>query len=313
MIKCTFSDVLERDMDLLFLEEFAGSQEFLDLFLEPIGLSGAGLLAVEQSKTDIVLGESDITLIVQKGGKNYGILIEDKIDAIAQENQSGRYIERGEKGQENGDFQEFFVFIVAPQKYLDANAEAKKYHHSVTYEKCLEYFKSKNDNRSIFKAQQIEQAIEKQKRGYQAIEDKAVTAFWDNYISYQEINYPRLLLISKRGPKGSNAKWPIFRTSLNNCSIYHKSDKGFVDLEFSGRGDKTEYIKKILSDRYGNLWDNDLLVEKTGKSAVLRIRVPKMDFREKFENYSNEINEVFDAVDKLYSILDEIAIDIFSV
>lgn len=38
MINCKFSDVSERDMDLLFLEELASSSEFLNIFLSKIGL-----------------------------------------------------------------------------------------------------------------------------------------------------------------------------------------------------------------------------------------------------------------------------------
>ena len=36
MIDCKFSDVSERDMDLLFLEEIASSQDFLNIFLSKI-------------------------------------------------------------------------------------------------------------------------------------------------------------------------------------------------------------------------------------------------------------------------------------
>ena len=37
-----------------------------------------------------------------------------------------RYILRGQKGIEQGDFTKFYVFIVAPQKYLSKNSEANK-------------------------------------------------------------------------------------------------------------------------------------------------------------------------------------------
>lgn len=127
MIKCIFSDVSERDMDLLFLEEFVSSEEFLHIFLSKISLENANICSVEQSKTDVQFGESDMTVIVEKGSIKYGLLIEDKIDAIAMPNQSGRYMERGELGKKNGDYEQFFVFIVAPESYLQQNDEAKKY------------------------------------------------------------------------------------------------------------------------------------------------------------------------------------------
>ncbi len=96
MIECRFSDVSERDMDLLFLEEMVSSQEFLNIFLSKINLPDATVCSVEQSKVDVEYGESDMTVIVEKSSNKYGLLIEDKIDAIAMPNQSGRYIARGE-------------------------------------------------------------------------------------------------------------------------------------------------------------------------------------------------------------------------
>lgn len=37
MPRCKFADVSEHDMDLLFLEEFVVSQEFLNLFTAKVG------------------------------------------------------------------------------------------------------------------------------------------------------------------------------------------------------------------------------------------------------------------------------------
>ena len=78
-----FRDILEHDMDMLILEEFACSNEFAKIFLNKIGVSGAKLLLTWQSKTDSELGESDITVVFKHGDKKIALLIEDKIDAIA--------------------------------------------------------------------------------------------------------------------------------------------------------------------------------------------------------------------------------------
>lgn len=95
MVPCIFNDVSERDMDLLFLEELASSPKFLQIFLSKTPLKKAVVCSTEQSKTDVQFGESDMTVIVEEDGDKYGLLIEDKIDAVAMPNQSGRYIERG--------------------------------------------------------------------------------------------------------------------------------------------------------------------------------------------------------------------------
>ena len=131
VIQCTFADVTEHDMDLLFLEEFVCSKIFLDLFTQQIGISNARVLSVHSSLTDSVLGESDMTVILDGGGKRIGLLIENKIDAIAMPEQAARYNLRGEKGIARGDYESFFVFIIAPQNYLDRNDEAQKYPYKV--------------------------------------------------------------------------------------------------------------------------------------------------------------------------------------
>lgn len=310
MVKCIFSDVSERDMDLLFLEEFASSKEFLHIFLSKIGLENACVCSVEQSKTDVQFGESDMTVIVEKGGAKYGLLIEDKIDAIAMPNQSGRYMERGELGKKNEDYQQYFVFIVAPESYLGQNDEAKKYPHQVTYEECLEYFLSKKDNRSNFKAQQIEQAIHKQKHGYQVVEHAAVTDFWDKYITYKEQHYPDLWLVSKRGPKGFNARWPYYNTVLKNIVIHHKSESGFVDMEIPGIADNITDLEKQLTQQLGDLCAKGVVLVKTGKSASLRMKVPELDFAQPFEIYKDKIDLCFETIQKLSEIAKEMSIKI---
>lgn len=308
MVNCIFSDVSERDMDLLFLEEFVSSEEFLHIFLSKISLENANICSVEQSKTDVQFGESDMTVIVEKGGIKYGLLIEDKIDAIAMQNQSRRYMDRGELGKKNGDYQQYFVFIVAPQSYLQQNDEAKKYPHQVTYEECLQHFLSKKDNRSNFKAQQIEQAIHKQKHGYQVVEHAAVTDFWDKYITYKEQHYPNLWLVSKRVPKGFNARWPYYNTVFKNIVIHHKSESGFVDMEIPGVADKIILLEKYLTNLLGDLSAKGVVLVKTGKSVALRVTVPELDFAQPFNEHESEITKCFEAIEKLSELAKEISI-----
>ena len=307
MINCKFSDVLERDMDLLFLEELASSVEFLNIFLSKIGLENADIIEVEQSKVDMEYGESDMTLIVEKDNKKHGILIENKIDAIAMPNQYGRYVERGKIGVKNSDYDDFFVFIVAPSEYLSTNDESKKYPHRVSYEECFEYFKSKIDARSAFKTQHIEQAINKQKHGYQVVEHSDVTDFWDKYITYKEQNYPQLWLVSKRGPKGRYSSWPHFNVAVDNMFIYHKAESGFVDLTVSGMGDKLAQLEIMLTSVIGSLTDRGITLVKTGKSAALRIVVPVINFTEPFDKYIDVLPECFEAVQKLTNLASEIS------
>ena len=148
----------------VFLEEFVCSKAFLDIFTSLVGIKYARVISVYSSKTDVSLGESDMTVVIECNGEKIGLLIEDKIDAIAMPEQATRYNKRGQKGIERGDYARFFVFIIAPSKYLSQNAEAQKYPNKVEYETIVSYFESINDARTPFKIQQIKQAIDKQKK-----------------------------------------------------------------------------------------------------------------------------------------------------
>ena len=58
----------------------------------------------------------------------YQDIIEDKVDAIDMDEQHGRYLKRGEVAVKRGDYIDFFVFIICPDKYYEINDEAKKYY-----------------------------------------------------------------------------------------------------------------------------------------------------------------------------------------
>lgn len=233
-----FLDIIERDIDMLILEEVVSSQEFANIFFAKVGLSNATIVSVEHSKTDIELGESDITIIVQIADKKHCLLIEDKIDAVAQPEQCKRYFQRGELGIKTEEYDSFDVFIVAPEKYLIHDEEASKYPNKVSYEEMVAYFKNKIDIRSKFKLTQLEQAIYSQKSGYKVVEVSSVTDFWNKYIDYQEEFYPQLISVNNRGPKGARSTWPTYKTVHKEVTIVHKTEKGYVDLSFRGAYDK---------------------------------------------------------------------------
>ena len=165
-MKIQLDSVYERDMDFLFMRKLAHDKDFVRQFF----LSGRELIEKGYDKADFSIinvahsvmtedGESDIEAVLSIEGKKVALLIEDKIDAIAQPEQASRYRERGNKGLADGDYDEYYIFIVAPKIYLNTNDEARNYPYSVSYEEVLNYFENKNDSRSVFKASQIKQAI----------------------------------------------------------------------------------------------------------------------------------------------------------
>lgn len=306
---CKFSDVLEKNMDLLFLEEFASSPDFLKMFLSKIHIESAKVIEIEQSKVHSEFGESDMTVIIEVNGKKHGLLIEDKIDAIAMPEQYERYVIRGNIGIENGDYESFDVFIVAPEKYLNDNIEAHKYPNQIKYEDCADYFRKQTDPRSFFKLQQIEFAINKQKNSYQVIEHAAVTDFWERYIAYQKEHYPHLWLSTSGGSKGSRASWPRYRVHIKGLYMLHKSEFGFIDLTFPNCGEKTVELKSVLEKHLGDLTEIGVSLHQTKKSAALRVVVPVLNFKHPFEEVAVEVTKCFEGIEKLTAISERLPAD----
>ncbi len=294
-----FRDILEHDMDMLILEEFACSKEFSRIFLNKINICDAKVLSTWQSKTDSELGESDMTIVFEWNDKKIALLIEDKIDAIAMPEQPARYVLRGNKGVADGEYDLYYVFIVAPQEYLEKNEKAKEYPNRVSYEEIKVYFENLSDARSSFKLAQISLAIEKQKNGYQVVKNTVVTDFWNKYVEYKNAYYPNLNLAVYSDIKPTNGVWPHFRSNTVGTFIYHKSNKGCVDLTYSRIADKIDDIKKILISVIGNYYEQGYEVVKTGKSCAIRIKVPVVTFSEPFDNQKDYIDQAFSAVEKL--------------
>ena len=290
--------ITERDMDLLFVESALTDPGFCHLLISRTDLSGKPLqvLNAELSKSDSDLGESDITVVIDVEGNKYGLLIEDKIDAIAMPEQHGRYIKRGEKGVKAGEYKDFRVFIFCPEKYYKNNDEAKLYEHLLTYEECKKYFDSKDDPLSAFRSQQIEQAITKAKKPPVINVDEKANAFLRQYIAYQKENYPSLDLSTQ---EDNNGWWTDYRTELGSVYINHKIQEGFVDLTFTKASDKVDKAK-IIADWARQHKISDATVVKTKKSAMIRIHVPKLDIIKGFDSVDkDELNQCFDAIKEL--------------
>lgn len=297
-----FRDILEHDMDMLFLEEFACSETFCRIFLDKIGIGSSSLLLTWQSKTDEEWGETDMTVLFIYKGKKIALLIENKIDAIAMPEQPARYVLRGDKGISNNEYDEYYIFIVAPQEYLNKNEKAKEYPNRVSYEEIRNYFTLMNDLRSGFKIAQINFAIEKQKKGYQAVKNSLVTEFWGKYIEYKNTYYPNLDLVNNNNIKPTNGVWTYFRTDDSRSGIYYKSNMGYADLTFKGQANKIEEIKMIVVKTIGNYYEKGLNIVKTGKSCAIRKIVPVVDFSKSFDSQKDNIKLSFEAVEELARI-----------
>ena len=302
MSSVQFKKIYEQNMDLLILEECIADPNFTAIFLKEVGLS-ADYTAINgiHSYSDAD-GESDITLILQYPHERVALLIEDKIDAPVMPQQSARYQKRGQSGKDEGLFERFFVILAAPNSYVAEHAgnSGADYPHHVSYERLLEHFEADCSPRSQFKAEMIRCALEGKKRGYQVKEVKPVTEFWTALRSYCNDRYPQLELTGSDSPKGANALWPEFRTSLRGCRVFYKSNKGCVDLEFPKYGEQIGKLHSLLD----GLMDAEMSLQQTGGAAVVRIRNDRwnVSFTQPFLVHQSEIDEVLHAVSRLCGI-----------
>jgi len=302
-VKVEYCTVEERDMDTLFLEAFASDKGFLKLFIDKVEVlkdnDSLNVVNVELSKSDND-GESDITVILEDSNKKIGLLIEDKINAAAMDEQCKRYSIRGKKGIKNGDYSEFHVFIVAPQKYYDSNEEAKKYDHYVSYEECLEYFKSQNSCMSNIWTQQIDQAINKAQRQSNVTYNPGRMEFLRRYIEYQNEHYTGELDIANNPDNAGAGGWVHYRVKLSHAYILHKAERGFMDLTFSGAEEKKASIFELMESKIHQLGFENVKCFATGKSMSYRINVPIIDFDKPFDECNKaDLNICFEAAKQL--------------
>ncbi|MBQ0052227.1 MAG: PD-(D/E)XK nuclease family protein [Treponema sp.] len=306
-VKVNYCAVEERDMDTLFLEAIGSDENFLKLFTDKIeelkACSSIEILSIELSKTDND-GESDITVVLQADDRKLALLIEDKINAPAMENQCERYTIRGNKGKKDKVYDDFFVFIVAPQKYYAGNDEAKKYEHFVSYEEFKNYLETKDDVLSEIWKQQFEQAIEKGKRQSNVTYRPKCVEFLRNYIAYQKENYPDKIEIATTLDNSKAGGWIRMRVNLDNAFIYHKMERGYMDLNISGAKDRANLCKAML-DNIRKMGFEKLLCVETGNSMSYRYEVPIINNSEDFSKINkDDLNYSFEKAEKLVELAD---------
>ena len=298
-MKFIADSVRERDMDFLIMRLLADNYDFLSFVLEKLKLPQMQLESIQHSFRSED-GESDVTAILKKqNGALHAILIEDKIDAPAMPDQCKRYEQRGFKGKNNGLYDDFSVLLMAPQAYLSTNAEAQKYPNRISYEEILHFVFEDSFDKWV-----IEEAIRSKESGYIPVEDQIITRFWQDYYAFVEKEYPILTPYRYDGPRGSAANWATFRIRRKGMKIQYKSDRGFMDLEIASYAER---MRDFCMDNV-DILESDMIVAKAGKSLAVRIIVPKIIFRQPFEQCEADMRKCLDAATRLQKIADMIIV-----
>lgn len=294
-----FKKIYEHDMDLLIIEEFVSDRNFARIFLDKLQLSDDYTVQKAYHSLSDSDGESDITLILQYPDRKVALLIEDKIDAQSMPEQSERYHKRAQNTISRGEYDCYYVMLVAPSAYHreHENDRNAAYKHRVSYEELREYLGTQPHMRAAFKIAMIDCALKEKKLGYQVQEVPAVTGFWIKLRQFCKEDYPQLSMVGEDTPKGAAASWPEFRTSLGTIKVIYKSQKGYVDLEFPKYGDN---VADLLLKIKGNMV-SPMQIWKTGKSASVRISNDRwiLDFSQDFDKCKDIVSEVLQAVSTL--------------
>ena len=292
----SIGNVYERDIDLYIINKFLNDSKFKELFLKKINCQNYQVCKCLHSFSD-EHGESDITIILENDNRKIGLLIEDKINAKAMPEQYKRYILRAEKQKHEGLFDNYYIFIIAPKSYIDSNNEAQKYDNKISYEEILDYISG-----DVYGESLIKKAIEEKKKGYDVVENKAVTLFWEKYYEMVENRFSDLKLNRYEGARGSDANWPIFFTPIEKIQIFHKSDRGFVDLTIRS---VSQYYFEVY-DIVKNVLKENMTLQKTGKSLAIRIVVPKIDFKKDFKEQEENVIKCLEVVRELQKFMRKI-------
>jgi len=290
--------VSERDVDLLILEEMIVDPSFREWLAGEAGLSipaAADFVGAWHSVWDPLLGESDLVALWRfPDARRHALLLENKINAPAQPSQAERYLERGRKGVQTNDWDDFRTCVVAPARYLESTSKTAAYMSQVSYELVRDRLQAKGDprKRAAYRASVIESAIQQQRRGYSPEIDESVSGFWREFWRLSLEHCPRIGMTEPE-PKPAGAGWIWTRPPElgGRRWIAFKLANGVVDLQLDGAADRAVEIDQICRSRLGG----EVRAVRTGKSTSLRLEVEPVDVMSDFEDQRAVILSVLDA------------------
>lgn len=283
--------VQERDIDLLIIEELNVSLEFCDWFVNQLGLEKpSSKIKAFRSISDYGLGETDILISCQTRSKTKFILVENKIDASFQDNQFERYKERGDNYVNNNKCDEYQIVLIAPRSYCETQSSFSSF---ISYESIKKFFTDQNEARSNYKGEILSIAIEKERRGYKAINSIPVQAFWKSYYEFKNSNYKGFRM-NKPDVVPYNSDWiQLLSERIKGVTFYHKLEKGFIDATIKENPD----LKSKLP--------NWIEIVEHKKSISFRVKCCELNRTKSFSAQIEKVSDCFDKLIKLESWLHE--------
>lgn len=286
------ASVAERDIDVLLMEEFHVSDDFVAWFCGELGLHGVAPAGAWHSLSDTD-GESDLLLRVLKDGRRIGILIENKVAAPEQDLQAERYHLRGIRSREQGKLDDYVTVMCAPKRYLDALSQDSVYQHRVSYERIAAWFDEQKGRRAAWRHHIMLEAIEQGRRGYAMAVNSVITGFHQAYWEYLRRRHPRIQMARPKN-RGNKSNWIILkgRDFPKTVNMHHKFDQQVMEIGFSKR--KIADIFALKAD-----WPDDVAVVQKGETASLAISIPAIDMNIGLEAQLPAVEKALDAAYRL--------------
>ncbi len=268
----SFRYLVERDADFAIISAFERNVSVRKLFLENYRELDAKIIETRhsymQQEIDYSFGESDIIFIMEDANGKFAILIEDKIKANAQPNQSKRYEDRAKSLEKTEKLTGTKIFLCAPDFYLKADSEnTKGYENQISYEKICNVI-SEGLEKDILETASKNRAC--------AVADAGVTSFWIALRAIVNKYYKdRLRMKGVPKEKSSGSVWQEFETGIKGCALYMKVNSRIIELEFKQMGEKLDKLNSLLS----SINAKEAVRTNNGKSvsASLQIKIKEVN------------------------------------
>ena len=268
----------ERDIDLLICSELHSPGPLRELFLGGWNSSVAEFDGAWVAWHDVD-GETDIVVSFKAGANELILHIEDKIDAQFQPDQPGRYRARAQRWQASLSFQsEVQTVLLAPEEYSE-NEGSDLFDRQISYEDVIAALSGSRDPRTQFLAQTLKNGIESHRLGYTPEHSEATTRVWRAIGDCVNSEAP-LLRMKEPISKPTRAGFIYFESAAGVSStetqgrakIVYKPGHENADLQFSNTQAAT------LEDAVASILDSDMTIAEAGKSASIRLKVPRVYF-----------------------------------
>jgi hypothetical protein len=264
----------ERDVDLLLCSELHARGTLANLFASRLGLEGGRLERAWVSHREDGR-ESDLVIRMVRDTETVLALTENKIAADFQPGQVNAYAERSRKWIE-ADGVRCSTVLVAPKGYFSRSG-AKDFDICIAYEDMNAALRCSGDPRSAFLADVLLQGVDAYRRGWVAVPDDIVTSLMEAFWGLATSIAP-LLNMKRPEPKPKGSTWIDFPNAAGleglgkRVLIVYKAERGKVDLQFAATNESK------LRHRAANILAPDMEISRAGKSASIRLLVPKIEF-----------------------------------